>query len=134
MFQEVLADLKSLLSGPFFCLLWSIFCRCMIMPQVMNCMTTVPGLVTKKFLVVKRVGLYLMTCGCSYKSIYGFSLMLSGESPKKLFDVNMTRFEEDFNPQIIYDASCKVQSICSQNIFYDFVRFYRLRNTATTGS
>ena len=79
-------------------------------------------------------GLYLMTCGCSYKSIYGFSLMLTGESPKMLFDVIMTRFEEDFNPQIIYDASCKVQSICSQNIFYDFVRFYRLRNTATTGS
>ena len=49
-------------------------------------------------------GLYLMTCGCSYKSIDGFSLMLTGESPKMLFDIIMTRFEEDYNPQIIYDA------------------------------
>ena len=57
--------------------------------------------------------------------------MLTGESPKKLFDVIMTRFEEDFNPQIIYDASCKDQKICSLNIFYYFVRFYRLMNTAT---
>ena len=61
-------------------------------------------------------GLYLMTCGCSYKSIYGFSLMLSGESPRMLFDIIMTRFEADYNPKIIYDASCKVQSICSQYI------------------
>ena len=51
-------------------------------------------------------GLYLMTCGCSYKSIYGFSLMLSGESPKKLFDVIMTRFEEHFNPNHLW---CKQQ-------------------------
>ena len=54
-------------------------------------------------------GLYLMTCGCSYKSIYGFSLMVTGESPKMLFDIIMTRFEEDYNPIIIYDASCKVE-------------------------
>ena len=30
--------------------------------------------------------------------------MLTGESPKMLFDIIMTRFEEDYNPQIIYDA------------------------------
>ena len=43
-------------------------------------------------------GLYLMTCGCSYKSIYGSSLLIVGESPKMLFD----RSEEDYSPQIIY--------------------------------
>ena len=53
-------------------------------------------------------GLYLMTCGCSYKSIYGFSFMLTGESPKMLFDIIMTRFEDNYNPKIIYQASCKV--------------------------
>ena len=30
-------------------------------------------------------GLYLMTCGCKYKVIYGFSMMLTGESPRNLF-------------------------------------------------
>ena len=66
-------------------------------------------------------GLYLMTCGCSYKSIFGFSLMLSGESPKMLFDIIMTRFEEDYNPKIIYDASCKVlQGVSKKRYFFDF--------------
>ena len=32
--------------------------------------------------------------------------MVTGESPKILFDIIMTRFEEDYNPTIIYDASC----------------------------
>ena len=50
-------------------------------------------------------GLYLMTCGCKYKVIYGFSMMLTGESPRMLFDIIMTRFESDYNPEIIYDAS-----------------------------
>ena len=45
-------------------------------------------------------GIYLMTCGCSQKVIYGFSMML--------FDLVMTRFERGYNPQIIYDASCKI--------------------------
>ena len=51
-------------------------------------------------------GLYLLTCGCKHKSIYGFSMMLSGESPSMLFNLVMTRFERDYNPHIIYDASC----------------------------
>lgn len=54
-------------------------------------------------------GLYLMTCGCKYKVIYGFSMMLTGESPRMLFDIIMTRFEQDYNPEIIYDASCRVK-------------------------
>ena len=33
-------------------------------------------------------------------------MMLSGESPAMLFDLVMTRFEHNYNPHIIYDASC----------------------------
>ena len=51
-------------------------------------------------------GLYLLTCGCQQKSVYGFSMMMSGESPAMLFDLIMTRFENDYNPYIIFDASC----------------------------
>ena len=34
------------------------------------------------------------------------SMMLSGESPSMLFDLVMTRFEDSYNPTVIYDASC----------------------------
>ena len=51
-------------------------------------------------------GLYLLTCGCPQKSVYGFSMMISGESPSLLFDLVMTRFEANYNPHLIYDASC----------------------------
>ena len=51
-------------------------------------------------------GLYLLTCGCQQKSVYGFSMMISGESPAMLFDLVMTRFESTYNPHLIYDASC----------------------------
>ena len=51
-------------------------------------------------------GLYWLTCGCTQKTIYGFSMMLSGESPAMLFDLVMTRFEHNYNPHIVYDASC----------------------------
>ena len=51
-------------------------------------------------------GLYSLTCGYKHKSIYGFSMMLSGESPSMLFNLVMTRFERDYNPHIIYDATC----------------------------
>ena len=54
-------------------------------------------------------GIYLMTCGCKHKVIYGFSMMLSGESPEMLFDLIMTRFEPGYNPHIIYDASCRAK-------------------------
>ena len=39
-------------------------------------------------------------------NVYGFSMMLSGESPSMLFDLVLTRFEADYNPHLIYDASC----------------------------
>ena len=38
--------------------------------------------------------------------LYGFSMMLSGESPSMLFDLGLTRFEANYNPHLIYDASC----------------------------
>ena len=31
---------------------------------------------------------------------------MTGESPSMLFNLVMTRFEDDYNPYIIYDASC----------------------------
>ena len=33
-------------------------------------------------------------------------MMISGESPSLLFDLVMTRFEANYNPHLIYDASC----------------------------
>ena len=54
-------------------------------------------------------GLRVMTCACSEKVVYGFSMMRSGESPQMLFDIIMSRFPENYNPQIIYDNSCKTK-------------------------
>ena len=36
-------------------------------------------------------------------------MMLRGESPRNLFDFIMMRFEPEYNPEIIYDASCLVK-------------------------
>ena len=47
-------------------------------------------------------GLYLMT---EQRSVYRFSMMLTSESPSMLFDIITTRFESDYNPNFIYDAS-----------------------------
>ena len=33
-------------------------------------------------------------------------MIVRGESPSMLFNLVMTRFEENYNPHIIYDASC----------------------------
>ena len=35
--------------------------------------------------------------------------MMIGESPRMLFEVIMNRFENDYSPDIIYDASCKLK-------------------------
>ena len=35
--------------------------------------------------------------------------MISGESPRIIFDIIMTRFEDDYNPTIVYDASCRLK-------------------------
>ena len=51
-------------------------------------------------------------------------MMVTGESPSMLFDLVMTRFEENYNPHIIYDASC-----LSKEYGYDreLRRFMKLR-------
>ena len=50
-----------------------------------------------------------MTCACQLKVVYGFSMMMTGESPRMLFEVIMNRFKNDYSPDIIYDASCKLK-------------------------
>lgn len=81
-------------------------------------------------------GLYLMTCGCKFKTVYGFSMMLSGESPSMLFDIIMTRFESNYSPHLIYDASCltkeygynrELRRFMSLNITTD--RFHEVNHT-----
>ena len=54
-------------------------------------------------------GLLLMTCACQLKVVYGFEMMMTGESPCMLFEVFMNRFENDYSPDINYDASCKLK-------------------------
>ena len=54
-------------------------------------------------------GLLLMTCSCQLKVVYGFEMMMTWESPCMLFEVIMNRFENDYSPDIIYDASCKLK-------------------------
>ena len=43
-------------------------------------------------------GLFLVTCCCSKKKIYGFKKMIQGESPRIIFDLIMTRFEDNYIP------------------------------------
>jgi hypothetical protein len=54
-------------------------------------------------------GMFIVTCCCPKKKIYGFKKMIHGESPRIIFDLIMTRFEGDYNPTIIYDASCRIK-------------------------
>ena len=50
-----------------------------------------------------------MTCACQLKVVYGFEMMMTGESPRMLLEVIMNRFENDYSPDIIYDASRKLK-------------------------
>lgn len=86
-------------------------------------------------------GLFIVTCGCSNKVVYGFSMMLSGESPEMLFDIIMTRFEDDYNPNIIYDASCKLKEYGLNRELARFLniqittdRFHECNHTTCTDS
>ena len=54
-------------------------------------------------------GLFIVTCCCPKKKVYGFKKMIQGESPRIIFDIIMTRFENDYFPTIIYDASCRMK-------------------------
>ena len=56
-------------------------------------------------------GLFIMTCCCPKKRIYGIKKMIEGESPKIIFDIVMTRFEPEYSPDLIYDASCKAKEV-----------------------
>ena len=44
-------------------------------------------------------------------AIYGYKKMVKGESPRIIFDLVTTRFESWYNPDIIYDASCRVKEM-----------------------
>ena len=46
---------------------------------------------------------------CLDKRIYGVLKMVRGESPRIMFDIIMGRFEDDYNPNIFYDASCRLK-------------------------
>ena len=65
---------------------------------------TTKGFLPKWFPLTLKT--YSRACGCPNKVVYGFSMMLSGESPSMLFDLGLTRFEANYNPHLIYDASC----------------------------
>ena len=54
-------------------------------------------------------GLFIITCACPDKRIYGILKMVWGESPRIIFDIIMGRFEEDYSPNIFYDASCRLK-------------------------
>ena len=54
-------------------------------------------------------GLFIITCACPDKRIYGVLKMVRGESPRIMFDIIMGRFEDDYNPNIFYDASCRLK-------------------------
>ena len=65
----------------------------------------------KKFPVDKSLtpGLMVVTCGCPDKVVYGFQMMLTGETPEMVFDMIMSRFPDTYKPNIIYDNSCKLK-------------------------
>ena len=54
-------------------------------------------------------GIFLVVCPCPKKSVYGFSLMIKAESPSYIFDIVTTRFESDYRPDWVYDASRKAK-------------------------
>ena len=56
-------------------------------------------------------GLFIVTCCCPQKKVYGFKMLGFHESPRILVDIATTRFEPWYNPTIIYDASCKVKEV-----------------------
>ena len=56
-------------------------------------------------------GLFIVTCCCPQKRIYGFKKMVQGESPRIIFDLITTRFEDGYQPNIIYDASCRLKEL-----------------------
>ena len=72
-------------------------------------------------------GLFLVTCCCPKKRVYGFQKMVRGESPRIIFDMIMTRFEPEYNPTIVYDASCRIKEM---GLNREPARFLKLRFTS----
>ena len=56
-------------------------------------------------------GMFLVTCACSNKKIYGFIMMIMHESPRLIFDIITTRFPLNYNPKWIYDAACRAKEL-----------------------
>ena len=54
-------------------------------------------------------GLFIVTCACPRKAIYGFTMRLKHESPGMIFDLTMTRFPKTWNLTWVYDAACKAR-------------------------
>ena len=150
------------------------------MPQVMNCATTVPGLVTKNWLTSTQIsrceesghyitsiaqdkmwnlkkysckkdfpshatltpGLYLMSHKLWVIS-YDMRVQLQihlwifthafWRKPKEAFWCHHDKIWGTFQSKSSMMQAARSKK-CSRNIFYDFVRFYRLINTATIGS
>ena len=50
-----------------------------------------------------------MTCACPQKSIYGLAMMIQSESSGMICDIITSRFEDSYNPTIVYDACCKAK-------------------------
>ena len=59
--------------------------------------------------------------------MYGFKKMVTGESPRMLFDLVMNRFEENYNPTMIYAAACRAKEVGMNR---EPQRFSRLRLTS----
>ena len=56
-------------------------------------------------------GLFVVTCRYPQKRIYGFRKMVQGESPRIIFDIITTRFEQGYYPKVVYDASCRLKEL-----------------------
>ena len=65
-------------------------------------------------------GLFIVTCACPNKSIYGFTMMVKHESPGMIFDITTTRFDPSYNPVWVYDAACKAKEYGPVCYKYDF--------------
>ena len=64
-------------------------------------------------LIMINVRRFFQTTGSLLQEVYsrtvvdvGFITMTSKESPRMMFDLKMTRFPLDYNPKVIFDASC----------------------------
>ena len=68
---------------------------------------------TKIFLESVKLtpGLFIVCCPCPAKKVYGFSMMIGGESPRLIFDIVTTQFPMNYNPNWIYDAACRAKEI-----------------------